>query len=684
MHLDSKIESDIAENLPRPFGSKGAVIGTFVELVCTFVMVLWVDTCGLAAQVQSSFDVTTYHYDTWRTGWNRQETALSPTTIRKGSFGELRSVPLDEQVDAQPLVVANLEFDGRPRDVVYVATENNTVYAIDASLGSILRTRSLGMPVPADMLGIPRPGVRTGCGNNGPVVGINSTPVIDRDNGLLYVVYFTVENGEPTYRLRALDLSSLADRIASPFGRLISASSILSDGSKLDFIPRVSRQRSALLLANGNVYAAFGSFCDHDQGSTRGWLLGWKADTLVPLSANEVTDRRAHTPQNYFLSSIWMSGYGVAADESGNVYFITGNSDKTAPPVIDQNVNLQESVVKVKGDLSAVLDYFTPSDGAFGMHELDKGDMDFGASGALVIPGDQSGAVRHLAIASGKSGKMYLLDRDDLGKFDPSGINHVLDAVDIGRCWCGQSYFVGPDGIGRVVSSGGDTLTAWQVRTSSSVKLIRDWDAQEKLANLVFQKGFFTSISSNGEAPDTALIWAVQRPAKAAPAPKELTLWAFDAKDGTKLATLPAGGWPNTGGAANTIPVVANGKVYVASNKELKVFGLSAPPVEKATVTGREMGHAPIGAELTPGSNVTIHGDVIGPVEGDGATLWFNTCPHAIKVDVAKAREGQKAPELVPGRSLVVYGSVSANGVITAERIDYGGDLPGQWPGCPQ
>jgi hypothetical protein len=189
-------------------------------------------------------DVTTYHHDPWRTGWNAHETTLSPAAVRNGSFGELHSIALDEQVDVQPLVVSNLDIDGRPTTVVYVATEKNTIFAMDASSGAILRTRSLGTPVPQS---------KVGCGNNSEVVGINSTPVIDRKRGLLYIVTFTLENDKPVFRMRALDLITLADRINPPLGTIISGSTTLKDGSKFDFNPEVSRQRSALLLATERV-----------------------------------------------------------------------------------------------------------------------------------------------------------------------------------------------------------------------------------------------------------------------------------------------------------------------------------------------------------------------------------------------------------------------------------------------
>jgi hypothetical protein len=394
-----------------------------------------------------------------------------------------------------------------------------------------------------------------------------------------------------------------------------------------------------------------------------------------------------------------MSGYGPAADESGNIYVTTGNSDPKGPYTVDPKLNLQESVVKLKSDLS-ISDYFTPAELQF----LERHDLDFSAGSAMVIPGDQPGAVPHLAIAAGKYGKMYLLNRDNLGQFAASGApDKVLDTVliydphsdvnpNIGACWCGQSYFVGADGVGRIVSSGGYNLMAWKIQTAGSARLIKDWDGQEVLTNKVFQKGFFTFISSDGQGADTAVVWAVQRPAPSTPT--ALTLWAFDAKNGTKLASLPAGAWPKLGGAANTVPVVSNGQVYVASYMELKIFGLNAPAAKIAkTVSAAEVAAAsvstaaPSAGVLTPGSTTILYGAPKDPVGDTGSLITFTACTGGeikdVQVDVAKARQTGQTPVLVPGRSLVVYGSVGQDRIVAADRIDYGGEMPGHGPGCP-
>jgi len=499
--------------------------------------------------------VTTYHNDNYRTGWNSTETVLTPANVGSSSFGLLFKVKLDDQVDAQPLVAPGVnitagKFPGT-HDVVYIVTENNTVYAIDANASTVLLTQSLGKPVPMPL----------GCNNNGPNVGINSTPVIDLSSNTLYVIAYTQDNTGPTYRVHVLDLGSLTDKVTP---QIVTASHTLTDGTTFAFNAKYQRQRPGLLLANGNVYAGFGSFCDFSANLSRGWLLGWNAATLTPLSANEVIDIQPTSPNNFFLSSIWMSGYAPAADDSGNVLFVTGNSDPSGT-TYDGVTNIQESVVKVSPNLTNVVDLFTPSNQA----TLDQEDGDFGSGGVLVMP-DQPGSIPHLAVAAGKDGHMYFMNEDKLGGYSTVK-NNVLGIYSIGKCWCGQSYFVDPtDGLARVVSSGGHQVEVWKLQTSPSPKLTAISGGTVSSGQF---GGFFTSISSNGTA--SPIIWAISRPVSPG---ADLGIYAFNPESGgskmTALFKAHVGPWPNYNGDANLVPVVANGKVYVASYQQLEILGL--------------------------------------------------------------------------------------------------------------
>jgi outer membrane protein assembly factor BamB len=653
-------------------GWRKAAAGAFLLLSAGAWRAQAQDQSPCAGEPPAGVSITTYHNDPQRTGWNRQETTLKTCNVNPRSFGLLHAVRLDDQVDAQPLVVANQQIEtpeGRRtyEEVVYVVSESNTIYAIDSSTGRVLKQRTLGSSVPQSKL----PG---NCGNNGPNVGIMSTPVIDQAAGTMYVIAYLMVDDAPTYRLYALDLSSLNDRAKPP---VISGAHQLVDGTVARFVPQVSRQRPALVAANGNIYAGFGSFCDFSADLSRGWLLGWQANNLTPVGSNQLNDRRKETnslrdagaKRSFFLSSIWMSGYGVAADTESqgisDLFFVTGNSDRLGPFQVDQKNNLQESVVRMRGDLTGVVDYFTPAGSEFGLQRLESRDNDFGSGGVLLIPGDQPGQIKHLAVAAGKAGQMYLLNRDDLGKYDAGGKNHVLDVVDIGRCWCGQSYFVGADDVGRIVSSGGSNVIVWRLETSPAPKLAKEYVSVD-LGSSSFQKGFFTSISSHGKMAGSTIIWAIRRPTNANS--PNLTLYAFDAENGALLFAAPAGTWPLfQAAAANVVPVVANGKVFVASYQELRIFGLGGASVASSALTAR--------AETTAAGANTAGAKVSGAViDSAGSKLWLNTSNGIVQVDATRAQQEGHSVYPEPGQPVVVQGSIGERGVVNAESIYYGSE----------
>ncbi|MGA8436809.1 MAG: hypothetical protein WB762_26405 [Candidatus Sulfotelmatobacter sp.] len=519
----------------------------------------------VASSAAAQTAVTTYHNDNYRTGWNSSETVLTPSSVGSSAFGLLATVAVDDQVDGQPLVVPGVTITAGNHqgvhDVVYIATGNDTVYAIDADAGTVLLSHNLGTPVSSPL----------GCNNNGPNVGIDSTPVIDISSNTIYVIAYTQDSMGPAYRIHALDLGNLTDKVTPT---VVSASHTLTDGTTFTFKATYERQRPGLLLANGNIYAGFGSFCDYSANQSRGWLLGWNAATLTPLSANRLNDQQPTSPNTFFLSSIWMSGYGLSADDSGNVVFVTGNSDYSGT-TYDGVSNIQESVVKVSSDLTMVVDLFTPSNQA----SLDQGDKDFGSGGVLVLP-DQTGSTPHLAVAAGKYGSMYLMNEDKLGGYSTTN-NNVLGVYQVGDCWCGESYFVDPtDGAARVVSSGGNDVKVWKLKTSPGPKLVGVTHSPTLRSGQL--AGFFTSVSSNGNA--TPIIWAVTRPASHSST--AIGLYAFNPDSGAKMTSLfhaNAGAWPNYGGNLNQVPVVANGKVYVASHKQLQIFGLKQAANSKSS-----------------------------------------------------------------------------------------------------
>jgi hypothetical protein len=486
----------------------------------------------------------------------------------------------------------------------------------------------------------------------------------------MYVIAYNYENGFPLYRLHALDLSTLADKLPPV---VISASHRLVDGSTYSFSARTARLRAGLVMANGNVYAGFTSFCDLEYGNTRGWVLGWNASSLAPLPANRLNNTLVQSPSGYFMATIWMSGYGVAADAPGNLYFVTGNSDYMGGTYDGVN-NIQESVVKLSPDLTQIPSIFTPSGADSGVDALDLRDDDFGSGGVMLLP-DQPGTHPRLAVAAGKIGEMYLMDRDNLGGYNPAGANNVLGTYAIGGCFCGASYFTGADGIGRVVASGGAQVTTWTVKAEAGTTLASE-GASDRISTGQ-RGGFFTSVSSNGTAAGSAIIWAVSRPVDQAPA--QVLLYAFSATPvNGRLPLLysgVAGAWENARGAANIVPVVANGYVYVASNKRLAIFGLTQPvsavertPASVAEVVDETWAYAKMERPSNETTRVPVNFLVSYALNGLDATDWVEPLATSASPTVSPDKDAMTADattdDLPPGMSRL-------SGTVTGRDGDY-------------
>jgi hypothetical protein len=614
-----------------------------------------------AGGAQAAVNVTTYHYDNYRTGWDSSETVLTPYSVSHTSstgktFELLSSVALDDQVDAQPLVMASQAISGHgTRSVVYVATENNSIYAIDTNDDAILLHKNFGTPVPESAL----PG---GCNNNAANVGINGTPVIDAATSTMYVITYTYDNGTtPTYRIHALDLSTLTD-IITPV--VISASGRLANGRTYTFNAAVNRQRPGLLFANGNVYAGFGSFCDAANNLSRGWVLGWQTGTLTPLAGNELTDKFGYSPDDYFLSSVWMAGYGLASGgPNGDVYFVTGNSDGGMTGGDGQVNNLGESVIQMSPDLSTVVSAFTPDDA----NSLDQGDTDFGSGGTLFLP-PQTGQASDLLVAAGKEGNMFFLNADNLNN-NTTGAKRILGTYNIGNCWCGESYFKGSDGVGRVVSSGAYTMEIWKIVTGAKPKLVQQ-SATGSITNGAQDPGFFTSVSTNGTTANSGIVWAMSR--ADGTANENVALFAFDATTGATLFTANAGTWPNVSGDADLVPVVANGKVFVGSYQHLAIFGLSVAAAAKAPVAPYVATRLP----LAPGQH-----EIYGTVHAvDGAAIVIQKRDGAlVTVDASRAQKDHNLAPVSVGHGVLARGTYNGAGVMAASVVLHAKDHTTAW-----
>lgn len=637
--------------------------GTSLKIAATVAAAL-----ALVLLTSCATEVTTYHYDNLRTGWNSNERRLKPSNVNATSLYVL-TLQLDDandQVDTQPLIVRKVHIAGGKHDVVYVATENNSIYAIDADTDTKLLKVNLGTPISWPL----------GCGNNGPTVGIDGTPAIDLLTGTMYVIAYIQDpanGGNPEYYLHALDIATLSDKV-SP--RLVSASGTSSNNQTLNFQAAYQRQRPGLLLQNGNIYAGFGSFCDFGGANSRGWVLGWQAGTLNPLPSNNINNRQPTEPNNMFLSSVWESGYGLAGDPNGNVYFTTGNSDYSGT-TYDGCTNIQESVVKLPSTLvrncPAVPppnpSLFTPANES----GLDVYDVDVGSAGVMALP-DQSGSVPRLLVANGKDGSMFLLNRDNLGGFTPGNAGVLGGVKSIGNgCWCGPTYF--DDGSPHVVGSGGvwgnnfasNSVQLWNLQTSPSPQLVQA--ATGSMPDTVQDPGFFTTVSSHGK--HNAIIWAVSRPLRNSGS-SAIRLYAFNATpSGSTLQSLfpgaVAGSWPNMGGNANIVPVVANGKVYVASYRELDIFGLREHH-ERLAVERQEEEVPKFPPPPPEGPWEHVITGTVTKVEGDHFTL--ETRDHKqVQVSSEKAKAGARYAVIAVGNGVTVAGSLDKKGAMQAEMV---------------
>lgn len=615
---------------------------TLVTTCSLLLVTAWLGTAAAADQADpdattaGDSGVATYHGNNLRTGWDRLETSLDTTNVKAGTFGILATVAIDDQVDAQPLVAANQSISGGSspgiHDVVYVASESDSVYAIDAHSGAVLLKTALGNPVPeADL--------PSGCNNNGPNMGIGSTPVIDRTTNTIYLIADTYESGHAVFRIHALDLRTLLDKIPPV---VITATRTLSNGSTYTFSADVERQRAALLESGSTVYAGFASYCDQSANVSRGLILGWHTGTLAPLAAKDLTDSAATSSRTFFLSAIWMSGAGPASDDSGSIFLSTSNSDASS---YDEGAHdIQESVIRVSADLTTLQSYFTPSNYA----NLDNTDDDLGSGGVLLVPYQSAGTIHRIALTAGKDGRLFILNREALGGYS-SSTNKVLDTVSTGGCFCAESFFVGSDGVPRIVTSGNSQITSWRLRTTPTVALSQE-STSPSFPNGQ-DPGMFTTISSNSTTAGTAIVWTVTHPDDSNPADVELA--AVNPANGSVLYSADAGTWPSVHGNANIVPTVAGGRVFVASYKQLAIFGL-LPPGTRSGIAFRpsypRYANVPAGTHQFTG--------VIGVLTGSAFTLRTRT-GRLLQVDASAAIRTDRSVALYPGETVFVRGRLS-------------------------
>ena len=401
--------------------------------------------------------VLTYHNDNARTGANTNETRLTPANVNTNTFGLLLKYKVDGYIYAQPLYYARLNLPGKSaRNVVFVATANNSVYAFDSDSdagpdGGLLWHDDLGGGI--DLVQRHEFGGRYHDNvyqDMLPQIGITSTPVIDPVAGTLYVDAFTRTESDagPVFhhKIHALNIADGAERAFSPVEVTASVPGTGFDSSNgiVTFNPRNQMQRPALTLAGGILYVAYGSAADTDP--YHGWIIGYDARNLQLLT-NRVFNTTPGATTAQFGShagegALWMSGDGLCVDANTNLYFEVANGSFDADPSLGNGVDYSDSFMKLSttGDRLAVADFFTP----FNQAEMQADDADLGSGGALLLP-DEVGSAEHphLIVGGDKSSTIYLVDRDNMGHFQPKDNHQIVQQVyaDTGRMFSTPAYF---------------------------------------------------------------------------------------------------------------------------------------------------------------------------------------------------------------------------------------------------
>lgn len=502
-------------------------------------------------------DVLTYHYNVFRQGSTLQETTLTPSNVNSTNFGKVGFYAVDGKVDAQPLYVNKQFINGSLNNTLYVVTENDSVYAFAAGNGrQFWHVSVLGSgETPSD---------DHGCSQISPQIGITNTPVIDKGagngDGAMYFIAMTKDSsGHYHQRLHALNLRTGGELYGGPveIAATYPGTGDGSQGGQVIFDPAKYAERSAVLEFGSTIYITFTSHCDARPYT--GWVMAYNSRTLAQTSVIDITP-------NGREGAVWMAGSGLAADSTGNIYLLAGNG------TFDTTLNAQG--FPINGDYGngfvklstssgtlAVADYFN----MFNTVQESNADEDLGSGGAIILPDvtDSGGGVHHLAVGAGKDTNIYVVNRDNMGKWNSANNNNayqVLTGALPGGVWSKPSYY------NNTVYYGGvsDHLKAFGI---SNAKLTTSPTSQS--SNTFPYPGTFPLISANGST--NGIVWAVSNSNPA-------VLYAYDASNlATQLYNSnQASGGRDQFGAGNKFitPIVANGQVFVGTQTGVAVFGL--------------------------------------------------------------------------------------------------------------
>ncbi|MBV9886405.1 MAG: chitobiase/beta-hexosaminidase C-terminal domain-containing protein, partial [Acidobacteria bacterium] len=522
--------------------------------------------------------MTTQHYDNTRSGSYPAETQLTPSSVTPSNFSKLFSQTVDSQIYAQPLYMQNVAISGKgTHNVIFVATENDSVYAFDADTNGGANASPLWKVTMLDSAhgatsgatSIPQGDLSTT--DITPIVGITGTPVIDPSTNTMYLVSASKENGSYAQRLHALDITSGAEKFGGPV--LITASirgnGNGSSGGTLTFDQKWHNNRAGLLLLNGFVYIAFGSHGDN--GPWHGWIFAYNASTLQQTSV-------WCSSANGIGAGIWMGGSGLAADTlnptgnspGGRLFIATGNGTFDATKPYSNNMDYGDSIVRLhlNNGVMTVADDFTPLNQA----PLNNADQDVGSGGVLILP-DQSGSHTHLLFQTGKEGRFYIVDRDNMGGFSSSS-DSIAQEIPVNGA---SGNFPIAAGLWGMPAFFNNTMYIWgkddELKTFpiSAGKFTTSASTTGPIT-VVFPSPTPVISSNSGANP---IVWSVESDNFSSGT--NAILRATDATNvSNTLYDSSAKSTDNPGGAVKfVVPTVAAGKVYVGTTNRLSVYGLA-------------------------------------------------------------------------------------------------------------
>ncbi|MDB6066807.1 MAG: hypothetical protein JWR26_3015 [Pedosphaera sp.] len=596
--------------------------------------------------------VLTYRNNSSRQGLNTNETSLTPANVRTNTFGKLFSYALDGYAVAQPLILPNVNIPGKAvHNMVFAATEHDSVYAFDADSGTGVNAAPLWkvsfINTAAGISTVSAVGdlASIAGGFVGPELGISGTPVIDPVTGTLYVVAITKEivNNTTNFfnRLHALDVSTGAEKFGGPV--LIQGSVPgVGDGSdgagNIPFVQVKHHQRSSLLLVNGSLIVPFTGHFDYPP--YHGWVFSYNPLTLAQTGIWNANPNGSD-------GGFWQAGCGPAADAAGNIYLESGNGNWDAA-----HGNYGNTVLKLSTSNGlALADWFTP----YNQLDLNLRDIDVGSAGQIVVPDSAGSAAHpHLLIAGSKAGTIYLLDRDNMGHFNPVADTQIVQSVAgaVGGMWCTPAWF---NGMFYYIAAG-DRLKAFTLSNG-----VINTTPVGTSATAIGSSS--PSISANGTS--NAIVWAMQV--------SGYVLHAYNATNVSQelynSAQLSAR--DSAGSSVKfTVPTVANGKVYVGSANSLSVYGnlnfLALPVI------------SPNGGTFTNSVNITLSDPVPGTTMYytlDGTTPTTNSTLYTGPFALTKTA-GINVVGVLPGSP---NSSIATATFISSASLGNGTGLLGQY-----